>query len=343
MSEKIYPASPRKRKQARDEGQVAKSSELVSLITLFCSLLFIYYSKDSLFRLMDKFMYILSINISNDSTVHVATMYITLALKYLLPLFLVLCISAFLGNYFQVGLKFTPKTLKVDLKKLNPISGFKRMFSKDSLVELVKALFKVIGVMYIAFGGIKSMLLKINVSYTEDYYVMFDYIFDNLFSIVVKICSLLLALSIMDFVYKKFKFEKDLKMTRQEMMDEYKQDEGSPLVKQKQREFARTLTKRQINKVSEATVLITNPTHYAIAIKYDKITAPIPMVLFKGVDEIAQAAKKIAKENNVPMVENRPLARTLYASVSEGDCIPVELFDAVASVIAYIYTINDSK
>ena len=147
-------------------------------------------------------------------------------------------------------------------------------------------------------------------------------------------------MGIIDFGYKKYKFEKDLMMTREEMMEEYKQTEGNPQTKSRQKELGRMLTKKQIQKVKEATVLITNPTHFAIAIKYDINEDLAPIVLFKGVDEVALAAKQLASENNIPMVENKPLARALYAKSNEGDYVPEELWVSVANVIGYIYTLN---
>ena len=338
--EKIYPASPRKRKKAREDGQVAKSTELVSLVTLFLSLMFIYFTKDSIFKLTNKLLNRVYININKDINIDLVTEVLKDIIVFIAPLFVVIMIAAFLSNYVQVGLIMSGKVLKPDLKKINPINGFKRMFSKDTLVELLKSLLKVTGVLAITFLELKTIILKMNSAYTDNAFVAFEYIFNNLFNIVIKISLLLLGLSILDYIYKRYKFEKDLKMTRQEMMDEYKEEEGSPLVKQKQREFARMLTKKQIQKVKEATVVITNPTHYAVALKYDPLKYPAPIVLFKGVDEIAQAAKKIAASNNVPIIENKPLARGLYASTQEGQIIPEDMFEAVATIIYHVYELK---
>lgn len=342
-SQKIYPASPTKRKKAREEGQVAKSTELISLITLSSSLLFIYFYRNSIFKLSDKLFYAFYNNINQDINVSIVNYYLKTMLLYITPLLVVILISAFLSNYLQVGLQLSPKVLQPDFKKISMISGFKRMFSMDSFIELAKALVKVTGVLYIVYAGLKPVLHQFQSAYTVNIHTSFEYIFNNLFGIVIKICALLLVLSISDFMYKRYKFEKDLMMTRQEMMDELKNQEGSAEVKQKQREFAMSLTRKQIKRVQEATVVITNPTHYAIALYYDPEKAPIPKVLFKGVDELAQMAKKIAAENNVPMVENRPLARALYAAVNEDDFIPQDMFDAVASVIAYVYSLDNKK
>lgn len=338
--EKIYPASPRKREKAREEGQVAKSTELVSLVTLSTSLAFIYLNRNSLFDFMDKLLYMINLNINAEMNLKILKEYIISTLSYIMPLFILIVLSAFLTNYAQIGLKFMPKVLKPDIKKINPVNGFKRMFSKDSLVELIKALLKVVGVLAITIIDLRDIFKAVNYTYTNNSKIAFEYIFKNIFNITIKILLMLLSLAILDYVYKKFKFEKDLRMTRQEMLDENKENEGNPETKQRQREFARMLSRKQIQKVKDATVLIVNPTHYAIALKHDYETHPTPVILFKGVDEIALAAKQIATENDIPIVENIPLARTLYKIGKEDECIPQDMFEAVAKVLSYIYTLK---
>lgn len=343
MAEKIYPATEHKRKKEREKGNVAKSTDIVTIVTLFASLSFINFYKDGLFKLMEKFLINLNNNINKDFSIKLVNQYFKITIMFILPLLAVVMISGFLANYFQVGLKFSIKSLAIDVKKINPIKGFKRMFSKDSIVELLKALFKVTGVIYIAFIEIKNIVYNVNGVYTTNAYNAFSYIFDNVYRISTKIIAFLFAISIADFAYKKFKFEKDLRMTREEMMEEFKETEGNPHTKSRQKELGRMLSKKQIQKVKEATVLITNPTHFAIALKYELNVDYAPIVLFKGVDEVALSAKKIAKENNIPMIENKPLARELYAKSKEGGYIPEELFTAIADIISYIYTVDSQK
>lgn len=343
MAQKIYPASQQKRKREREKGNVVKSSDIITLATLFVSLTYIYKNTDGMFDLMNKYLRIIQINMNKDVNISILQEFLTPMLLFVLPLLVITAVTGFMANYFQVGLKFSPKSLAPDIKKINPISGFKKMFSKDSLVELGKSLLKVTGVLYISITEIKEILVQVNNSYTTNAYESFSYIFDSVYNIVMKISILLLGLALVDYVYKKFKFEKDLKMTKEEMMEEYKQTEGNPHTKNRQRELGRMLSKRQIQKVKDATFLITNPTHFAIAIKYEKEVDYAPIVLFKGVDEIAQAAKKIAVENNIIMIENKPLARALYAKANEGDYIPNDLYEAIADVIGYIYKVNEQK
>lgn len=340
MAEKIYPASPQKRKEQREKGNVVKSTDIVTLATLFVSLMFIYNKKDSIFNLMDKLLYIVYNNINKEVNLNILKPFVTQLIMFLLPLLCVIAVTGFLANYFQVGLKFTPKSMAPDLKKINPINGFKRMFSKDSIVELGKSLLKVTGVLYIAITEIKVIMFQAANTFNTNVHISFTYIFDSIFSIVIKISILLLGVSLVDFTYKKYKFEKDLMMTKEEAMEEYKKQEGNPHTKNRQREFARTLTKKQIQKVKQASFVITNPTHFAVALEYDMQKHVAPVVLFKGVDEIALAAKQIAKENKIPMIENKPLARALYAKANEGDVIPYELWNSVADVINHIYEVN---
>lgn len=340
MAEKIYPASPQKRKEQREKGNVVKSTDIVTLATLFVSLMFIYNKKDSIFNLMDKLLYIVYNNINKEVNLNILKPFVTQLIMFLLPLLCVIAVTGFLANYFQVGLKFTPKSMAPDLKKINPINGFKRMFSKDSIVELGKSLLKVTGVLYIAITEIKVIMFQAANTFNTNVHISFTYIFDSIFSIVIKISILLLGVSLVDFTYKKYKFEKDLMMTKEEAMEEYKKQEGNPHTKNRQREFARTLTKKQIQKVKQASFVITNPTHFAVALEYDMQKHVAPVVLFKGVDEIALAAKQIAKENKIPMIENKPLARALYAKANEGDVIPYELWSSVADVINHIYEVN---
>lgn len=342
MAEKIYPASQYKRKKEREKGNVAKSTDIITLTTLFVALTFIYMQREKIFTLMNKYLIILRTNINNDFNPKILNQFTGPLIFFILPLLVVIAITGFMANYMQVGLKFTPKTLAPDINKINPINGFKRMFSKDALIELTKSILKVIGVLYIAIAEIKNILINVQYSYTTNANLAFNYIFESLFSIVVKIAILLIGVGIIDFGYKKYKFEKDLMMTREEMMEEYKQTEGNPQTKSRQKELGRMLTKKQIQKVKEATVLITNPTHFAVAIKYDINEDLAPIVLFKGVDEVALAAKELASENNIPMVENKPLARALYAKANEGDYVPEELWVSVANVIGHIYMLNDN-
>lgn len=334
--EKIYPASPYKIKKKREEGQVPKSTELIALGVLLTSFSYLYVTRNNLINLMNKMLTMLNADINKPFNTDMFGEYIKVILLAVTPLFACIVIGAILINYVQVGFMLSPKALKPNLKKINPISGFKRIFSKDTFVDLIKSIVKIIGVIYIAYNELEVLVFQVTKTYTENMQLSWDMLFVNLFKISLKIYVLLLFLSILDYAYKRFKFYNDMKMTRQEMIEENKHLEGNPLIKQKQKEFGRMLTKRQIQKVKEATVVITNPTHYAVALKFDPVTHPIPVVIFKGVDEVAQKAKEIARENKIPIVENVPLARALYAKVDEDSIISKEFYESVSLVISNI-------
>lgn len=336
MSEKVIPATPRRKKEAREKGQVAKSAELTSLIILICTLAFIYIKKDNLINIFKKSLYFIgyknvSISLAMNSIKSV-----------IFPLFI--CISipflcGFLGNILQIGFLISFESIKPDFNKINPVSGFKRMFSKQSAFELLKSSIKIIVVLFIIYIEIKKQFFNFISLFTLDMYTNYTMLFNLIFKICSKIFLFMFLVAIADFSYKKFDFNKNLKMTLEEFKRELKQDEGSPEIKQKQREFQHKLSKKQIKKVKEATVVIVNPTHIAVALKYEE-KMPSPMVIFKGEDFIALEIKKIAKEGNIPIVKNIPLARTLYSKCKEGNYITDDLFDAVAETLAYVYSLK---
>ena len=250
-------------------------------------------------------------------------------------------IAGAIGNFLQFGLLFTTEPLKFDLTKLDPVKGIKRLFSTRALIELLKSVLKIS-----LIGTVTTMILWINISN------VLSLSFKSPWAALITVSKLtvlmgiaasivLLFIAVLDYFYQKFEYEKNLKMSKQDIKDEYKNTEGDPLIKskikQRQREMA---MRRMMQEVPQADVVITNPTHYAIALKYDEETMDAPKVVAKGTDFIAQKIKLIAKENDVVMVENRPLARAMYDQVEIGQRIPDEFFKAVAEVLAYVYRVK---
>ena len=253
-------------------------------------------------------------------------------------------LSSLIVNYAQVGFLFTTKTLKIKLNRLNPIEGFKKMFSKKALVELVKSILKIVLVGYIAYSYTISHMTRI-IKYPDmETFSFFINFADLIYGAILRILGVLLLLSFMDYFFQWREHENNLKMSKQELKEEYKQTEGDPIVKgkikQKQREMAMS---RMMQDVPTADVIITNPTHYAVAIKYDRDKFDAPYLVAKGVDLIAENIKNIAKENDVPIVENKLLARGIYASIDIDDAIPEELYEAVAEVLAYVYSLKNES
>ncbi|MFD2443538.1 flagellar biosynthesis protein FlhB [Bacillus sp. CGMCC 1.16607] len=341
--EKTEKATPKKRQDARKKGQVAKSQDMNTAILLIAIFSFLWlaggYLLDitlNIFR--HSFQNYLLMELSEQS-VFPLLMVILKEISYFLgPILLVAMISGIAANYFQVGFLFSPEAIQMKLEKINPIQGFKKIFSIRSIVELLKSILKISFVGSIAFIILWNRIDEIFVLSQES-------IGDSLVtlaSITVQIglfCSIgLLFLAVLDYFYQKFDFEKNIRMSKQDIKDEHKNIEGDPLIKskikQRQREMA---MRRMMQEVPNADVVITNPTHFAIALKYDEEKSDAPYVVAKGVDFVAQKIKLIAKENDVITVENRSLARALYSQTEIGDAVPEEFFKAVAEILAFVY------
>lgn len=344
--EKTEAATPKKLNEARKEGQVAKSMDLITgfmLLGMFLGLkLFIGYVGT---RFLENFVkYYRSIDevVNEEFTLNTAhSLFQDGAMEMLiiaLPLILIAVVFAFVFNVAQVKWVVTAKPLKPKFSKFNPISGFKRMFSKDKIMELLKSIAKVGVLTYIVYDTLK-----------DKYTILFDFYFYSLTDAVVTIgsivinigikisfCFLIIALA--DYFYQKHKFSEDMKMTKQEVKDEYKNSEGDPQIKGKIKAKMREASQRRMMQaLPEADVVITNPTHLAVALKYDKESSCAPIVVAKGADYLAKKIKDVAREHKVEIVENKPLARMLYYNVEIEQEIPPELYQAVAEILAYVY------
>lgn len=347
--EKTEPATAKKLKDARDEGKVAKSRELNSafdLIVLFlCLKIFVSFVGE---KFIDIFSYIyenmpdfVKINEGGLSVQAVAGLIASVTLKSLLimlPFMAFGFVVTLLVSIVQVGWKVSTKPMKPELSKLNPLNGFKRIFSKDSLFELVKSILKIVIIIYIAYTSIKDN--------ANDLFALYDLGLNQAVALVgtliintgIKISIVYLVIGLADFIYQQHKFNEDMKMTKQEVKDEYKNTEGDPQIKGRQRRKMQEVSqKRMMQDVPKADVVITNPTHFAVALKYEAEVSSAPVVLAKGEDYLAQKIKEVARENKIEIVENKPLARMLYHNVDVGAEIPPELYQAVAEVLAAVY------
>ena len=352
--EKTEPATAKKLRDAREEGKVAKSKELTAafdLIVLFLVLkIFISFVAE---RLIGAFTYtytvipdFVEINAKDVSGQAVGTLITNVLLQILIicvPFFIFGLAITLVISIYQVGWKVTAKPMKPKLDKFNPISGFKRMFSKESLFELLKSILKIALITYIAYTSIKDEADNLFILYEIPLKQAVMLVGEVVLNAGLKISIAYLIIGIADYIYQKYKFSEDMKMTKQEVKDEYKNTEGNPEIKGRQRQKMREVSQRRMMQdVPKADVVITNPTHYAVAIKYDAETARAPIVLAKGEDYLAQKIKEAAKENRVEIVENKPLARMLYANVDIGQEIPPELYQAVAEVLAMVYNMKNT-
>ncbi|WDV47710.1 flagellar biosynthesis protein FlhB [Clostridiaceae bacterium M8S5] len=346
--EKTEKPTPKKLDDSRKKGQVFKSRELnsvVVLMTLFVTLKI--YSKtlgDTLHRFTKLIFenYMLEKNALAVSDIRkLFLMMMNVFVRAVGPFLAVAFIVGLTANYLQVGFLFTFEPLKPKLSRINPLEGFKRILSVKSVVELIKANIKIFLVGYIAYIYVKGQIQNIYKLYDMSVSNIARYISSMTFGLVTRVVGILLVLAILDYVYQKWDYHKNLKMTKQEVKEEYKQMEGDPKIKSKIKEKQRQIAmSRMMQEVPKADVIITNPTHFAIAIKYDKTMYDAPYVIAKGQDLVAQKIKEIASKNDVPLVENKPLARGLYKAVEIGQIIPEDLYYAVAEVLAYVYSLK---
>lgn len=347
--EKTEKATPKRKKEAREKGQVVQSRELTSAAILMFTFIGIKFFGDYLinhFKLVVTSPFAYFKNVDNVFRVNNINLYMTEVFKSVIllagPIFIVVIAIALIANYAQVGFLFTTKTLEPKFEKLNPVEGFKRMFSSRALVELFKSLAKLILLGYVAYSYLAGQSSSITRLYDMSVEGILIFIAQTAYNIVLRMGIILFAIAVVDYFYQWKSSEKNLKMSKQEIKEEYKLSEGNPeikaKIKQKQRQMA---MRRMMQDVPKADVVITNPTHFAVAIKYDSQKNAAPIVVAKGQDYLAQRIKQIARENKVDIVENRPLARSLYANADIGDSIPSDLYQAVAEVLAYVYSLKN--
>jgi flagellar biosynthetic protein FlhB len=261
-----------------------------------------------------------------------------------LPAMLSIVLVALLSNVAQVGFAVSWKSLEPKFSRLDPINGFKQKFTSRAVMEFVKTLLKIGIISMVAYYSIKGELTHI--THLNDYGVaqILLFILKVSFWIFIKVCLIMIVVALIDYAYQKWKFLDDQKMTKKEVKDETKQTEGDPLVKSRIRQLQhQAARKRMMADVPHADVVVTNPTRLAVALKYDGEKMDAPMVLAKGAGPIAENIRRIARENDVPLVEDKQLARNLYSSVDIGQEVPMELFQAVAELLAYVYKLKGKK
>lgn len=344
--EKTEKATPKKRQDSRKKGQVTKSQDVnTALLLLFSFILLFVFGGFMKKHVTALYRHAFSEYIHWDvtvETVHQVLFESVLELaKLVAPLMLIAVIAGITANFMQIGFLFTTEPLKLDLKKIDPIKGSKKIFSARALVELVKSLLKIVLIGVITFSIIwifkddMMMLAFTNIDHALDF-------FGNVTIVMgVSATLVLLCLAVLDYVYQRYDFEKNIRMSKQDIKDEFKNTEGDPQIKQKIKERQQQMaTRRMMSEVPKADVVITNPTHFAIAVKYEEEKASAPYIVAKGVDHMAFRIKKIAQKNNVITIENRSLARQLYDRVEMGDCIPEEFYQAIAEILAYVYQLE---
>ena len=345
--EKTEKATAKKRRDARRKGQVRRSTEVNTAICaiIMFGLLFAIWpwlvgQMTSVFTEHYSTQSILMVS-RGLNTNEISALLVRIMLAFFGTIFPMLGAALLAGvaaNILQVGFMFTTETLKIKLNKLNPINGFKQMFSPRKLVDLVKNILKIFAVGYIAYSDYLSLQEKFARYVGSDIYVSFIDIMRTAFLMALKMCIVMIFIAVADFLYQWWKYEKDLRMTKQEVKDEFKMMEGDPKIKGKIRQKQLQMSAmRMMSQVPEADVVITNPTHFAVALAYKEDEHSAPTVLAKGQDYIAHKIRDVAMENGIQIVENPPLAQSLYAMCEVDDEIPEELFQAVADVLVFVY------
>ncbi len=345
--ERTEPATSKKKHEALEKGQVAKSQDVNSALILLSGVLLVLFLGGSMVAQMKDTMGMICKNLfyedfDADTFVGLVMDISIKNLKGVLPIMGGFMIVGLIASYSQVGIIFSRKALIPDFKKLNPIAGVKKLISRRSLIKTAMSLVKLCimgGIAYAAIRNDLEPLMELVSMRTEE---IFSSASGLIFGITLKIAIILLILALLDFLYQRWQHSKDLMMTKNEVKQESKQTEGDPLVKSRvkaaQREMSR---KRMMQAIPDADVVVTNPTHYAVALKYDATTMEAPKVVGKGVDLIALKIREVATENNIPIVEDRVLARVLYSTVELDGEVPPKLYQAVAKVLSYVYQLRN--
>ena len=341
--EKTEKATPRKLSEARRKGQVAKSADLNVAVLMLAMVLLFYSIREQHFSSIYEYFYWYLGNFtqyqgSQVNLMQAMTTFSMYFIKLMMPIFIVTVIVGLSINMLQVGFLISAESIKPQLSRVNPTGGFKRILTVRSLVELAKNLFKLLiigGITYNLVSGSFNELLLI-------FYATPAMIFQIVTGFILRILGwgglAYFAMSLLDYLYQRHDYQKSMRMSKQDIKDEHKQSEGDPLLKSKQREMQQKISLNRIREeMPRATVVVTNPTHLAVALRYMEGETDVPVVTAKGADYLALRMREMAKEYNVPVIEQKELARLLYNQVDIGTEVPYELYQSVAEILAMVY------
>ncbi|RNC70727.1 MAG: flagellar biosynthesis protein FlhB [Desulfuromonadales bacterium] len=331
--------------EAKKKG-IPHSRDLTSTVTLIASIIALYSTGGFMFSTLkqttgDLLGSMGTFQLTEASVEQLLVRLFLVILSVIAPFMLVVVMTGVVTTMLQVGFSLNSERITFKLDKLNPVENFGKLFNKDSIMEMAKAVLKIIIVGYMAYKIMRDEMDGILYLAEGDILSILELLKHLSFKLVLHTCGVLLVLGALDLAFIKWRFMEQQKMTKQEVKDEHKESEGDPKVKGKIKQMQFQQAQRRMRKIiPTADVVVTNPTHFAVALKYDRETMAAPVVLAKGVDHMAQAIKEIARESDVMLVENRFLARELYAKVKEGEPIPESLYAAVAEVLAYVYSLK---
>ena len=356
--DKKHDATPERLREAREKGQVAKSQDLAAAIVLLLAvILLMTLGKQiaaDLFEYAQSMLVDPTLLLPENQEPHalkqsVLALFYETVIKFMKPLslfFLLLLLTAIVSNLAQIGFLWLPDKLAFDFTRLDPIKGFGRIFSMQSVVRLLMGIGKIVICAVVAWYAIENSIGEILHASENETNQIASFLVWALLLVALKIAVALVILALLDLMYQLWKHKQDLRMTDQEIRDQYKQYEGSPEVRSKRRQIQREMAQKQrVQGTSDADVVVTNPTHFAVAIKFDARTMEVPMVVAKGADYLAFQIRKIAAEHGIPIVERKPLARALFDQVEIGQFIDFnkiapEHMQTLAEVMAYVYRLT---
>ena len=342
--------TPHRLREAREKGQVAKSREITVAIVLLLSYFLFKYLGEYMWKNLAE----MAITIfqllpeARNFSLAFAGYLILIGMRgmafVVLPIFLITYLATFIAEVMQTGFLFTMDPLSPKIERLNPLEGFKKMFGMQGIVELLKSIIKIVIVFYIAWYAAKDQLSSIILliqAQPWDALVLGSMI---AYTIAIRVGLFYILIAILDYMYRRFEYMKNLRMTKQEIKEEYKRLEGDPLVKQRIRDLQRQASQqRMMGAVPQADVVVTNPTHVAVALKYDTKKSRAPIVLAKGVRLIAEQIRAIAEKHEITIIQNEPIARSIYRTTNLNQEIPQQLYQAVAEILAFVYKIKRDR
>lgn len=347
--EKTEKATPKKRRDQRKEGNVFQSKDVVTILTLFGSFYILRLMFPRIYETVRVFLIQFlelagTITDINDGQLSGVPMMIVRALiSTILPVLLASVVLAIIGTGAQTRFLVSRKSVTPQFNRLNPISGIKKLFSLQNVVELIKSILKIIILVAVIYNIIIDDMIQVVRTMDMDIIMSGAFMLNMVMTLVIRICMAFLVIAALDFMYQWWDYERKLKMTKQEVKEEFKQTEGNPEIKSRIRNIQNQRAReRMMQSVPGSDVVIRNPTHFAVALKYDADAGHgAPVVLAKGQDELALRIVKVAEENGVAVIENPPLARGIYATTKLSQEIPQEYYSAVAEVLVYVYKMNN--
>lgn len=344
--ERTEEATQERRMEFRKRGQVAQTREVASVLVFLGGALVVWaLGRFMLTQIVEVFGYsfgdTLVKSIRAGDFIPAMKFCGTKLFLLLAPLLGVALIISFTSTLLQVGFLYNEEALKLDFERINPVNGFQRIFALRSVIEGLKSLIKIIVIAAVVVMIIKSKIFSVPYLIQFNAEQIIQFVGDTTVKLLGGVGVFMVVVAGLDYGFQRWEIEKKMRMTKQEVKEEYKNREGDPMIRARIRKIQRDIaTRRMMQQVPKADVIITNPTHIACAIKYDPEKYPAPVLIAKGADHVAEKIKTIARDNNIPIVENKPLARTIFKTMKLGSVIPRQLFQAVAEVLSYVYKLK---